>query len=76
MKNQRTAREGQVWLAGVAERLAVPKKPGNSGGGKGPQLKADATSSDDREIGESLTNPKMSGAVDGITCAFSFMRCV
>ena len=30
--------------AGVAERLAVPLKPGNAGGGKGPQFKTDATS--------------------------------
>jgi hypothetical protein len=26
--------------AGVAERLVVPSKPGNAGGGKGPQFKA------------------------------------
>jgi hypothetical protein len=30
----------------MAERLAVPMKPGNSGRGKGPQLKADARSDD------------------------------
>jgi hypothetical protein len=29
---------------GVAERLVVPRKPGNSGGGKGPQLKTDTRS--------------------------------
>jgi hypothetical protein len=29
---------------GVAERSVVPMKPGNVGGGKGPQLKTDATS--------------------------------
>src|SRR5271157_5316444 len=27
---------------GVAERFVVPRKPGNSGGGKGPQFKTDA----------------------------------
>jgi len=35
------ARPGRV---GVAERSVVPTKPSNSGGGKGPQLKTDATS--------------------------------
>ena len=30
----------------VAERFAVPMKPGNSGGGKGPQLKTDARSNE------------------------------
>ena len=40
--DQPEAREGQVGRAGVAERLAVPLKPGNAGGGKGPQFKTDA----------------------------------
>jgi hypothetical protein len=31
---------------GVAERLAVPMKPGNAGGGKGPQFKTDARRSE------------------------------
>lgn len=31
-------------LTGMAEWLVVPRKPGNSGGGRGPQLKADARS--------------------------------
>src|SRR5271170_1157986 len=31
---------------GMAERLVVLMKPGNAGGGKGPQLKADARSDD------------------------------
>ena len=35
---------GQVGRLGVAERFAVPRKPGNAGGGKGPQFKTDATS--------------------------------
>jgi hypothetical protein len=42
--DQLAARERQAGLTGMAERLAVPTKPGNSGGGKGPQLKADARS--------------------------------
>src|SRR4030081_3606386 len=42
--DQPDAREGQVGRHGVAERFAVPLKPGNAGGGKGPQFKTDATS--------------------------------
>src|SRR5258707_13279745 len=42
--DQPDAREGQAGRAGVAERLAVPLKPGNAGGRKGPQFKTDATS--------------------------------
>ncbi len=40
--DQPDAREGQVGRLGVAERFAVPLKPGNAGGGKGPQFKTDA----------------------------------
>jgi hypothetical protein len=36
------AREGQAGWDGVAERLVVPMKPGNAGGGKGPWFKIDA----------------------------------
>ena len=36
------AREGEAGRSGVAERFVVPRKPGNSGGGKGPQFKTDA----------------------------------
>ena len=43
-KDQLAARERQVGPCGVAERFVVPRKPGNSGGGKGPQLKTDARS--------------------------------
>src|ERR1700738_5182957 len=42
--DQPDAREGRSGRAGVAERFAVPLKPGNAGGGKGPQFKTDATS--------------------------------
>jgi len=42
--DQPDAREGQAGRPGEAERFAVPTKPGNSGGGKGPQFKTDATS--------------------------------
>ena len=40
--DQLEAREGQARRPGVAERFVVPLKPGNSGGGKGPQFKTDA----------------------------------
>src|ERR1700693_1331407 len=42
--NHLEARESQAGPCGVAERSVVPTKPSNSGGGKGPQLKTDATS--------------------------------
>src|SRR4051795_10425266 len=38
---QPEAREGPAGRRGVAERFVVPRKPGNAGGGKGPQFKAD-----------------------------------
>ena len=39
-------RERKAGLTGMAERLEVPTNPGNSGGGKEPQLKAEARSDD------------------------------
>ena len=44
--DQPDAREGQAGRSGVAERLVVPLKPGNAGGGKGPQFKTDARRSE------------------------------
>src|SRR5271168_5232160 len=44
--DQPDAREGQAGRCGVAERLVVPLKPGNAGGGKGPQFKTDARRSE------------------------------
>src|SRR6201998_709950 len=44
--DQPNAREGQGGRRGAAERFVLPLRPGNSGGGKGPQFKADATSSE------------------------------
>jgi hypothetical protein len=43
-RDQLATRERQAGLYGVAERSVVPRKPGNSGGGKGPRLKTDARS--------------------------------
>jgi hypothetical protein len=42
--DQLATRERQAGPFGMAERLAVPTKPGNSGGGKEPQLKGNARS--------------------------------
>ena len=44
VRDQLATRESQAGPFGVAERSVLPKKPGNSGRGKGPQLKTDATS--------------------------------
>ena len=38
--DQPEAREGQAGRSGVAERFAIPLKPRNIGGGKGPQFKS------------------------------------
>src|SRR5215469_16214318 len=46
--DQPDAREGQAGRPGVAERFVVPRKPGNAGGGKGPQFKTDAIRGDGR----------------------------
>src|SRR5207247_10453257 len=42
---QPDARERRSRRLGVTERFVVPLKPGNAGGGKGPQFKTNATSS-------------------------------
>jgi hypothetical protein len=44
--DQPAPRERQAGPYGVAERSVVPMKLGNSGGGKGPQLKTDARSNE------------------------------
>jgi hypothetical protein len=44
--DQPVTRERWTGPCGVAERLAVLMKPGNGGGGKGPQLKTDARSNE------------------------------
>jgi hypothetical protein len=42
--DQLATRERQAGPTGMAERLVVPTKPGNSGRGKGPQLEGNARS--------------------------------
>ena len=49
--DQPDAGDGQAGRSGVAERFGVPLEPGNAGGGKGPQFKTNAASSEDVEIG-------------------------
>ena len=44
--DQPDAREGQAGRRGDAERFVVPLKPGNAGGGKGPQFKTNARHSE------------------------------
>ena len=65
--DQPEAREGQAGRPGVAERFVVPLKPGNSGGGKGPQFKTDAKYVvKDLEIGKPINSNKCSEAADGV----------
>ena len=44
VRDQLASRESPAGPFGVAERSVLPRKPGNSGGGKGPQLKTDVSS--------------------------------
>src|SRR5712671_6500383 len=65
--DQPAPRESQAGPYGVTERLAVPTKPGNAGGGKGPQLKGNARSDEDGGIGDEPNNPrKCSEVADGV----------
>ena len=54
--DQPKAGDGRKGRCGVAERFVVPMKPGNAGGGKGPQDKMGMPSGEAREIGETLAN--------------------
>ena len=52
----------------MAERLVVPRKPGNAGGGKGPQLKTDATSDEGTGIDDESSLPVLCSEVaEGVT---------
>ena len=51
--------DGQAGRPGVAERFVVPLKPGNAGGGKGPQFKTNAVSSGDAEIGQPINSEEV-----------------
>src|SRR5260370_2428092 len=65
--DQPDALEGQAGRVGVAERLVVPLKPGNAGGGKGPQFKTNAVSSEGPEIGKPSNSEKCSETADSVT---------
>jgi hypothetical protein len=56
--DQLAARERKAGPTRMAGGLVVLTKPGNAGGGKGPQLKADARSDDGREIGDEPENSR------------------
>ena len=49
--------DGQAGRSGVAERFVVPRKPGNAGGGKGPQFKTDARRGEGRRRLGNLSTP-------------------
>ena len=65
--DQPDAREGQAGRFGVAERPVVPMKPGNAGGGRGPQFKINAISGKGQEIGQPINSDKSSETTDGVT---------
>ena len=64
--DQPDAREGQAGRFGVAERLAVPLKPGNASGGKGPWFKTNARSGEGPGIGKPSNSENCSKAADGV----------
>ena len=57
-ESQPESREGQTGPAGVTDRLVVPKKPGNAGGGKEPEFKVNVRRSKNQEIDVSLKTPE------------------
>ena len=65
--DQPDAREGEAGRKGVAERLVVPRKPGNAGGGKGPQFKTDARRSEGRGDWVTYQLQKRSETAEGVT---------
>ena len=67
-RDQLEAGDGQAGHDGVAERLVVPWKPGNAGGGKGPQFRTDVKSEDVQEIGQPINSAKRSRIADDVTC--------
>ena len=63
---QPDAREGQAGPTGVADRPVVPTKPGNAGGGKGPEFKTERPKGhESQEIGVSLTPPDKGSETPG-----------
>ena len=64
--DQPDAREGQAGRSGVAERFVVPRKPGNAGGGKGPQFKTDAERGEGHGDWETYQLRMCSEAAEGV----------
>jgi hypothetical protein len=64
--DQPDAREGQAGRRGVAERFVVLLKPGNAGGGKGPQFKTDDYVAKNLEIGQPINSDWCSETADGV----------
>ncbi len=60
--------DGQSGRNGVAERLVVPRKLGNSSGGKGPQFRTNVESRKGQEIGKPSNSGKCSETTDGVPC--------
>src|SRR6516225_7452968 len=65
--DQPDAREGQAGRAGVAERLVVPRKPGNAVEGRGLSSRQTQQAVRDREIGQPNNSETCSEAADGVT---------
>jgi hypothetical protein len=56
---QPEAREGQAGPPGVADGFVVPRKPGNAGGGKGPEFKVGVRRDRRaRRVAKSLSPPR------------------
>jgi hypothetical protein len=66
-KTNRTPARDRAGRPGVSERLILPLRPGNAGGGKEPQFKTDATRSEGPEIGKPNNSEKCSETADGVT---------
>ena len=49
--------DGQAGRSGVTERSVVPVRPGNAGGGKGPQFRTNAASGEGRRRLGNLATP-------------------
>ena len=65
---QPTTREGKVGPGRVAERLVLPGRPGNAGGGKEPQVEGMAQGSRLTGVADGLSPRKRAGMPDVITC--------
>ncbi|WP_448512429.1 group II intron reverse transcriptase/maturase [Photorhabdus laumondii] len=52
----------------MTERLVVPGKPGNAGGGKEPWFRNNAESDEELEIGQPKNSEIRSGITDDVTC--------